>query len=346
MYSVNNEAFGGVFALPVSVADNFLKLSSGELLKAIIFAFRNADKEFSAGDVAKATGLKETDAADALLFWERNGLIKNREKTQEAAKEEKSPSPEETKPEKELYTVKPSRLSHDMICSRIAEDKNVRELFGEAQAKLGRTLGDADMSSLLNLYDYYGLPVEVIMSICEYARIHKKERNMGYIYTVGVDWSKREIDTLEAAGEELLRLESVNESWTRFAKITGIKTSRPTAAQQKYLDKWISEWKFSFEMLSLAYDEAVKNTGKAGFPYMNKILENWKNAGADTPEKVKENELKFREEQVERAAAKAAAKTSPKQKKPQPSGEASYDINRAVEKMNTTVPTLKKKEKR
>lgn len=345
MFSVNHEAFGGVFALPVSLADNFLLLSSGELLKAVIFAFRNADKEFSAEDVAAGTGLSAADAADALLFWEKEGLLKNRDKKPDEAPPEKT-AVKEAKPEKELFKVNPTRLSHEIICTRLNEDKNVRELFNEAQEKLGRTLGDADMSSLLNLYDYYGLPAEVIMCICEYARLHKKERNMGYIYTVGTDWSRRGIDSLEAAGEELMRLENINENWARFAEITGIKAKAPTPAQQKYLDKWIADWKFSFEMLSLAHDEAVKNTGKPGFPYMNGILERWKQAGVDTPERAKENELKFREEQVDRAAAKSAKKEPASKKKTQPEGQASYDINRAVEKMNTSVPTLKKKEKR
>lgn len=184
------------------------------------------------------------------------------------------------------------------------------------------------------------------MSICEYARGHKKERNMGYVYSVGVDWSKRGIDTLEAAAEELTQLERINESWVSFAKMTGIKTGAPTDSQQKYLAKWLNEWKFSFEMLSLAYDETVKNTGRAGFPYMNGILDKWRKAGVDTPEKAKEQEMKFREEQVERASRAAPAKKPQSKKAPLPQGEASYDINRAVEKMNTSVPTLKKKEKR
>lgn len=346
MFRVNNEAFGGVFALPVKLADEFLLLSSGELLKVVIYAFRNADKEFTSEDVAKGTGLSAADAADALIFWEKEGLLKNCEKKSAESVPETLSSPSNEKPEKELFSVKPSRLSHDTVFSRLSEDSNVRELFNEAQGKLGRTLGDADMSSLLNLYDFYGLPAEVILSICEYARLHKKARNMNYIYTVGTDWSRRGIDTLDAAGEELMRLESVNENWLRFAEITGIKSKSPTAAQQKYLDKWISDWKFSFEMLALSHDEAVKNTGKAAFPYMNGILEKWRRDGIDTPEKVKEAELKFREEQVNKAAAKAAAKKDAGKKKTPPERQASYDINRAEQKMNTSVPTLKKKEKR
>ncbi|MCH5198761.1 MAG: DnaD domain protein [Oscillospiraceae bacterium] len=343
MFCVNYEAFGGVFALPVSLSDNYLLLSSGELLKVIIFAFRNADKQFSAEDVAKATGLNAADAADALIFWEKEGFIKNRDKKPaEILPEKTAAEAQEKKPEKELFKVSPTRLSHEIICSRLSEDKNVRELFNEAQGKLGRTLGDADMSSLLNLYDYYGLPAEVIMSICEYARIHKKERNMGYIYKLGIDWSTRGIDTLESAGEELMRLESINENWVRFAEITGIKTKIPTAAQQKYLDKWISDWKFTFEMLSLAFDEAAKYPDKKSFPYIDGILKKWNASGIDTPEKVKENEIKFREEQVERAAKREPANKN----KTLPDTQASYDINRAVEKMNTSVPTLKKKEKR
>ena len=353
MYQIDPAAYGSVFVLPKRLVETDLLLASGNLLKVLLFAFANAGAELSAETCAAGTGLPAAEAADALLYWQKKGYLKEDTPAPEAAAEPEAAA-DAAAPQKETkaaVSLKPSKPSYETICTRMEEEPLVRALFNEAQLKLGRTIGTADQASLLLLYDYYGLPIEVILAICEYARIHKKERNMGYIYSVGVDWSKREIDTLEAADEELQRLESVNTRWVEFARRTGIPGSRPTAAQQKFLAVWLDEWHFSYEMLSLAFDEMRKNTDKTSFPYMNKILATWRQEGVDTPEKAADRERRHQEDLIrraaEKAAPKAAAAAAPKKKNStDTAGPASYDIEKAIHKMNTTVPKLNKKEKR
>ena len=131
-----------------------------------------------------------------------------------------------------------------------------------------------------------------------------------------------------------------------------IKTSRPSpapnAAQKKYLATWIEDWHFTVEMLTLACEETQKNAGKLSFPYINKILEKWRLAGVDTPEKAALEELKFREAQLAAAAKRKpqAAAGQPQKNKNELQTPATYDLERAEHKMKTTLPTLTKKEKR
>ena len=79
---------------------------------------------------------------------------------------------------------------------------------------------------------------------------------------------------------------------------------------------------------------------------MNKVLANWKGAGVDTPEKAAQKDKEFKLAQIDRAAAAAAGRAPKQKKKTESAAPASYDMEKAVQKMNTTVPTLKKKEKR
>lgn len=255
----------------------------------------------------------------------------------------------DTKPRK--TTAMPGRLSYETICKRINESENVRTLFSQAQTRLGRTIGTGDQSSLLLLHDYFGLPVEVILALCEYASVSGKGGNMNYIYTLGVDWSKREIDTLEEADEEFKRIQAIDKNWAPFCKITGIKKKKPTAKQSEFLSVWIDRFHFTMEMLSCAYDEMSKHTDEMSFPYMNKILTQWYNAGVDTPEKVRLHEEEFTENMVkavaERAKKKKDATNTPGGNNSASSGTpASYDIEKAQQKAKASVPTLKKKEKR
>lgn len=349
-YQINPASFGGMFALPARLTDELLSMASGGFLKVILFIYRHADAPLSPAEIAEGTGVAEAEVADALLYWTEKGLLLDAAPAPAAPAQTQAPAAQEPQipPEKEVLRVKPQKPTYAMICQRIKESAAVRELFAEAQEKLGRTIGTADQASLLLLHDYYGLPVEIILTLCEYAHSHGKANNVSYIYSVGVDWSRREIDTLELADAEFRKLEGLNVRWTEFRRRTGIKNARPTAPQQKYFDVWTGDWQFSDDMLSLAFDEMSKNADGVSFAYMNRILAEWRRAGIETPEAAAERERRFREEK-DAAAARRAQKKSPYGMRAQPqsnSRPASYDIQKAMEEMKTTVPELKKKEKR
>ena len=350
-YTINPASFGGMFALPARLVDELLAMASGSFLKVILYCYRHADGELSPAEIAAGTGVPEAEAADALVYWAERELLLDKAVPPPAPASEAEPAaePEEAPARKEVLRVKPQKPTYDMICRRMKESEAVRELFAEAQVKLGRTIGTADQASLLLLHDYYGLPVEIILTLCEYARSHGKGNNVSYIYTVGVDWSRREIDTLELADAEFRKLEGLNVRWTEFRRQTGLKNPRPTAPQQKYFDVWTGDWQFSTEMLVLAFEEMSKNADGVSFAYMNRILAEWRRAGIDTPEAAAEREKRFREEK-DAAAAKRAQKNSPYgargKRTQQEDTPASYDIDKAMEEMMTTIPKVKKREKR
>lgn len=350
-YILNPAAFGGMFALPVSLADTFLPLASGGFLKVILYLYRHADSVPEPAEIAAGTGVSDEEVEDALLYWEERGLLRRKDAPSLPAAAEAPAAPAEPAQEppaaKEVVRVKPQKPTYAMICRRMEESEAVRELFTEAQLKLGRTIGTADQASLLLLHDYYGLPVEIILTLCEYARSHGKANNVSYIYTVGVDWSRREIDTLELADAEFRKLENINARWETFRRQTGIRNVRPTVPQQKYFDVWTGDWQFSDDMLALAFDEMSKNADGVSFAYMNRILAEWHRSGITTPRGAAEREQRFREEKD--AAAAKKAKPSPYGARAQLEPEsrpASYDIDKAMEDMKTAVPKLKKKEKR
>ena len=356
MYKVDPVSYFGVFVMPAAVADRHLKLASEPTLKTVLYIYRHADSLISAADVSAGTGLTETEAADALEYWRAAGFL--RDETEPAEKKESpekksvpenEPSGKPEEPAKPVIKQKPGRLTYQQICSRIEESSIVRELFREAQEKLGRTIGTADQSALLNLHDFYGLPIEVILAICEYANTHGKANNINYIFTVGADWSVREIDTIEAADEEFRRLEQIGAIWPEFKKMTGITTAHPTAAQHKYLSVWTDEWKFSLPMLAAAFEEMSRHTESVSFPYMNKILAGWHSSGVKTPEEAGELQRKFaleKEQKQQKKAAKTASPYGVRAASEAPERPASYDIQKATQRMNTTVPVHKKKEKR
>ncbi len=374
--------FSSVFVLPSAVADEHLKLASAAALKVILCLFRCQNEAFDIQKIAAKTGLSVAEASDACAYWAEKGVLLCDTKpvvvpTQkeevipvretpagqpqsEAGVTTQVPEKEKTETKKqprEKLTVSPSRPTHAQICKRLDECAELRELFNEAQAVLGRMLGTGDQAALLLLYDYYGLPADVLLMLCEYARTMGKAGNLNYIYAVGQDWSEREIDTFERADEELRRLAQVDTSWTQFCELTGMQHRKPTKGQQNYMHIWLAEWKFTVPMLALAYEKMKENTDGVRFSYMNGILKSWLAKGIMTPGAVEKEEQEFKEKAQEkqtRSAKKAPERSneisegvsSAVAKSGIAAGPASYDLDKAEQAARSSVPTLKKRKKK
>lgn len=345
MYKINPSSYQGVFVLPKELVEKHIVLASEKHLKVIIYAYYDPARTLDVSDTAKALGISEADAADALEYWKNLGLLMDADSTTEIIPEKKPVPTEEpkTKAVKKPSKSSPGRLTYNEICKRVGESEEVRTLFAEAQESLGRTIGTADQSSLLMLHDYYGLPIEIILSICEYARIHGKCNNMNYIYSVGVDWSTREIDTIERADEEFKKLERNDGAWNQFCALSGVKQSTVTAKKLNYFYIWINEWHFTMNMILAAYEEMHNHTEKTSFEYMNKVLSSWLDKGIKTIEQVQEEKKKFQHHQESLIAEKTSKKSYKTAKKSESPHKASYDIDKAENRAKTSVPTLKKR---
>ncbi|MBR3955851.1 MAG: DnaD domain protein [Clostridia bacterium] len=378
-YLPNPMLFSSVFVMPSAVADEHIKLASAAALKVILCLFRCQNEVFDLQNIANKTGLSAGEVADACAYWADKGVllcdckeVAEPEAKQEVIPAEKAPSApksevsanlpaqvektEVKKKTREKLTVSPSRPTHAQICKRLDECAEIRELFNEAQTVLGRMLGTGDQAALLLLFDYYGLPADVLLMLCEYARTMGKAGNLNYIYAVGQDWSEREIDTFERADEELRRLAEVDTNWSQFCALTGMQHLKPTKGQQKYMHTWISEWKFTVPMLAVAFEKMKEHTDGVRFSYMNGILKNWLSKGIMSPEQVEKEEQEFKEKAQESIPTRPTKNTEPKAEIPAgvssavaksgiAAGPASYDLDKAEQAARNTVPTLKKRKK-
>ena len=354
MFKINPTKYTGVTVLPSEIAEKHLILASANQLKVIIYAFSQSGKMLDIPDISRATGVSPEETEDALTYWKELGFILSENENALFEAGEKAPVSDEKQEEKPVSAVQkkykvphnnPTRLTYNQILARIDESDDVKILLNEAQMRLGRTIGTGDMSSLVLLHDYYGLPVEVILSICEYAAKKGKSSNINYIYKIGADWSSREIDTLERADEELKSIEKVNSLWSEFSKQVKLPASKPTTQQEKYLSQWTEEWGFSVTMLTLAFEEMADNTDRTSFPYIHKVLSAWHQKGIKTPEAVTEEKESFKAEKDRKLLEKASSKKKQDNTAPVPDPNASYDILRAEQRAKAAVPKLKKRER-
>ena len=322
-YSINPTAYKTIFPVPADLVDKHIRLANEHQLKVLLWILRNNPDNPDIDKMCSSLRINKDDAMDYLQYWILTGVILTNE---EQAPVLSATPTEELKPKVTTVQVaevvnnepsKPSKPSAAEIVTRIEESPEIGLLFNEAQQKLGKTIGYDGQCTLLLLHDHYGLPTEVLFMMIDYC-VSIGKSNYAYLEAVGRDWGTREIDTLEKAAEQITILKNSNTLWKEFAQNAGITNPRPTVKQTEYLRKWSSEWKFSINMILLAYEEMANHTSKLSMAYIDKILMNWYNKGYKKPA------------DIENAAAEQKDKTKPADKTKK-GNEASYDLDKFKE---------------
>lgn len=304
-YHISPEAWKQMFPIPADIVDNHIRLAGTLQLKVLLILFRYSAEGTDEEKIAQILKTDPADVRDAMNYWAENGILLEdgaapQAKPAPAPKKSETPKPavqQRAEPQQIKSSPVPAAVVSplpeikpdlEQIASRCEECPELRYLYTEAQAKLGRTIGYDGQASLLMLHDHYGLPVEVILMLIGYC-VSIDKRNMNYILKVGKNWAEKDIDTLERAESEIEKLTSQKTLWAKFKSLTGITTPRPSSKQSEFLFKWSEEWGFSCDMIYLAYEEMLDHTDKISFPYMDKILENWRSNGITTPQLLMKN---------------------------------------------------------
>ena len=322
MYKLNPSAYGNVFVLPDAVVDNYIYLASELQLKVLLLIAKNGIEDKSAKGLASLLKKNEDDVKDALEFWVSEGiLISDEENPIPVKKEKKEEKPKEEK--KELSSIPIVKPTMEQVVARMNEDAEISYLCNEAQKMLGRTIGWDGQARLLMVRDYYGLPVDVILTMLSYLKSIGKTSS-SEITKLAKYWAENDITTHEAANGYIDRMNDADEVFEDLKKRFGIGHERPSTKQAQFISDWISSG-YSRALIIRAYDEMVNNTEKPSFAYVNKVLINWDRQGLKTTD------------EIDRAAEKKNAPAPKKEK------NASYDIEKAKQRDKTRKLKYEKK---
>ena len=297
----------GYLCVPYSYIDTHLSAANGTFVKIYLYAMRHCGEELSDESIAEALGILESDVLKAWKYWEKAGVLsleggavdfqpmkKAEEKImQQTKKEEKS--------NRKKYTEREMTYAMET-------NPELKVLYSFAQQKLGNIIPPADVNILFSLYDWLKLPVEVIVMLFEYCA-EKGKLNMRYIESTAVHWVEQGMRTPEQVEEFCRQEERQKKSYTEFQKMVGITGRKLSQTEKKYIDSWIGQMHFSFDMIRLAYDQTVMNTGQLSMPYLNKILSTWHQKGIATPQAVEQEQEQFRSSKEQTSGHKKIPKT-------------------------------------
>lgn len=271
-YSINPSIFGNTFAVPVVVADKYLKLATPAQLKVLLYFMRNISEGIDCEKISSALALPESEVEDALIFWGQCQILN--------AEQKPAPQPQE-KPV--IVTAQlPTRAD---VIKRGLEDDRLMFLLREAQLKFGRNLKQNESSLLVSLYDDHGMDVSVILLLLQYAS-HEGRCNVSFIKSTAANWLKAGVETVTDAEALITKNAKQKLAWQIVERVFGIEKRNPSDRELELSDLWVNEWQMSTDMLKSAYDACVDAKTKLSMPYVAKILESWHKAGYTTPQDI------------------------------------------------------------
>lgn len=310
MYVWNSKELCNAAIFPKKAGDA-LKMATYTQLKVLVWIATCGQTEIDAAACAAALGgrLTEADCADALAFWEAEGVLAS-DTPAPTAKKKAAASAEETiaaavrdltaqmngsksddKPTS-VAVPKPApaikTLSAEAVApqpKRVVSQKEFVSLLHTVEARFGKTLSRSDQERLLDLCEETTLPTEVLIMIVAYTVKNDKKR-VSYIQTVARSWEEQGINTIDAADRYLCHLERREKAWKKLADWLTLSVERPTVSQKDLAEKWIYEFKQKQPLISLAYTKCFEKTGKFQAAYMDRLLCAWHEDGITSPDMV------------------------------------------------------------
>lgn len=303
-YRVNPEAWKGVFAVPVEVVDKHIKLAGAVQLKVLLWMLRHSEGNYRIEDLAATLGQAVPDVNDALHYWVENGVLIQISESEEKEKPEietakatkvspvKVTDVSEEEGSKQILPPPPAKPTAQDIVRRSEEIPELKFLFAQAQAQFKRMLSTSEQATLLWIFDYCGLPVEIILMILEYESYGKK-LTLRNVEKTALRWAELEIDTIEKAEKILIEAKNTDKNWKEVSSLFGLDRRKPTKKEEEYLHLWYDEWGFSRDMIQLAYEENLNQTAKLSLAYINGILKKWQANNIRTPKAVQMSKQAF-----------------------------------------------------
>ena len=176
-------------------------------------------------------------------------------------------------------------------------DHSFRSLYGEIQRLLGRNLNTEELKIVLGFTRYLGLGPDVITMLVCYCRDRARQRgsmrnpSLRTIEKEAYAWAEQGIDTMEEAAAFIQRQNIRSSRMGKLMNLLQIRGRNLTAAEERYAQSWL-DMGMEEEVIAMAYERTCLNTGGLNWPYMNKILQRWHEAGLHTAEQIRSGDRK------------------------------------------------------
>jgi DnaD/phage-associated family protein len=320
--TIQDNRLSGMTVIPDDFIDYYMPRANGEFVKIYLYLLRHAhakDVDPTPSALADIFSLTEKDVLRALRYWERAGLLSltfhNKElsgiallsvspnlKVTQNDPEDPSMAEKEEKKQKPLAQISASRAKE------LKDDSDARQILFFTEQYIGHPLSATDMRRILYFYDELHFPIDLIDYLVEYC-VSRGGRSMNYIEKVGLAWKEEGLDSVKAAKEYASAWRA---KYFTIFKAFGIRNRNPIPDETAIMDRWLNDYGFSMELIKAAASRTVKQTGQPSFPYAERILSDWHQAGVTSLADIDKLDEAHRQQNGKPAGQSTSSRKEPK----------------------------------
>jgi DnaD/phage-associated family protein len=305
----------GVVVLPakaVRVAHNAEKSDILVLLTLLSDAALCAryGQEDGVSAVAEAAGCTQDEVRSAVAFWRGAGVIsisegKKKKSVAQPKTESRAEDPApKTAAAQEAAQKAPTQSSQALLKKSddlpkyttaelgdlLEQRVEIAELLTECQNLFGKIFATHEINSVLGLTDYLGLSCEYVLILathyCAWSKDNSVRPSVRGFEKLAIAFFDREIVTVEALQEELVRQKQLQSVESKLRKLFGLGSRALSAKEKKAFSDWVHTYQYDMEMITLAFETGADASTDVSVPYVNSILARWHKEGIKTPADV------------------------------------------------------------
>ena len=247
--------------VPEAACDRLIMSGNSVYLSVYMFAlsqFYKGKTDITNGFIADSLHINIIDVVNAFLYCSSEGLIKIHNFLSVADAEFDIEFCFDICSKKKLSDFKPNYRTSE-ISKRIAEDNKLSQMYKIVSGFLGKTLSSADIEVLYSMYDYYRLPVEVIVVMIEYF-VSRGITTMRKLEKEAQKWSQNSIDTVAKAKKHIKKREELLSYAGSVKRIIGANERKLTTKELEFVARWQAELGATCEQIKEAYEITIDLT--------------------------------------------------------------------------------------
>lgn len=293
-------------------SDAFLEASQEEL--RVLIALKECPA-LGTEELATVCSISRARASSAVRFWQEAGILSDIEKTPTISSEF-----EERLRLGEIDEEPSKKVAKDI------RDNGLSLLISECASLMKKSaLNTTEIKKLTALSTQYALSDEYILTLSAYLA-EKGKLTVTRLTDEALKLVGRDIDNCEALEEYIKNCREESGIEKEFKKAFAIYDRALSQKEKAYFRKWSKEYGYFTEIVGAAHDICIDSISKRSFPYIDRVLTGWYNAGCRTVSACLEHHEKERLKRADAQKKKSAAAKAKREEAKKPR-YGDFDIN-------------------
>lgn len=171
--------------------------------------------------------------------------------------------------------LRPAQETKELSAGEVAKsigDGSFAAFIETAEQTVGRVFNLRELNIITGLLDSTPFSQEYLLTLICYCKTKTKRFSFGYLEKTAYSMLERECLTLDDLNAYLALVERVSSEEWKLRRLFGFGERRLSPREREYFERWVGKYGYTVEVIGIAYDITVNNTGKVALAYMDKLI--------------------------------------------------------------------------